>query len=379
MALVLTEEQELLQQTAREFVTERAPVKHMRALRDSRDKTGFSLELWKQMAEMGWSGILLPEEYGGSGLGYLELGVVLEECGRTLVPEPFLSTVVLGGELVSRGASGDAKDEILRGVAEGTTFLAVALQERGRFAPYEIATQATAKDGGFVLSGKKQFVLDGHVASHIVVPARTSGAPGDRAGITLFLVPSGAPGLGVERTSMVDSRNAANLTLENVKVDAGQVLGSVDAGADLLDPVLDRATVALSAQLLGVLTEAFERTIGYLKTRVQFDVPIGSFQALKHRAANMFCEVELCRSVVLEALTAIDEGRDDVAKLASAAKARVSDTSSLVTCEAVQMYGGIGMTDEEEIGLFLKRARAAELTLGDGTYHRDRYATLCGF
>jgi alkylation response protein AidB-like acyl-CoA dehydrogenase len=379
MALVLTEEQELLQQTAREFVRAQAPVKYLRALRDTRDKTGFSLDLWKQMAEMGWAGILLPEEYGGSGLGYLELGVVLEECGRTLVPEPFLSTVVLGAELVSRGASGDKKEEILRGVAAGTTLLAVALQERGRFAPYEIATQAAPDGDGFVLSGRKQFVLDGHVASHIIVPARTSGATGDRDGITLFLLPSGVPGLSIERTIMVDSRNSANLKLEGVRVGVEHVLETVGAGSDLLEPVIDRATVALSAQLLGVLCEAFDRTIAYLKTRVQFDVPIGSFQALKHRAAHMFCEVELCRSVVLEALTAIDEGRDDVAKLASAAKARVSDTSSLVTCEAIQMHGGIGMTDEEEIGLFLKRARAAELTLGDGAYHRDRFATLNGF
>jgi len=379
MALILTEEQQLLQETVRDFVREKAPVKHLRELRDTQDKVGFSRDLWKEMADLGWAGITLPEAYGGSELGYAELGIVLEECGRTLVPEPFLSTVVLGAELVRRGGTDEQQQEILSGVAEGRTILALAHQERGRFAPYEIETRAQAEGDGYTLSGRKTFVLDGHVANPLIVSARTSGANGDRAGITLFLVHPDAPGVSVERTLMVDSRNAANVTLENVHVSASQVLGQVDQAADLLDPVFDRAAIALSAQLLGVLTEAFERTIEYLKTRVQFDVPIGSFQALKHRAAIMFCEVELAQSVVLDALRAIDENRADVAQLACAAKARTSDTSGLVTREAIQMFGGIGMTDEEEIGFFLKRARAAELSFGDASYHRDRFATLNGY
>jgi acyl-CoA dehydrogenase len=379
MALLLGHEQEVLQATARDFVRAHAPVSHLRELRDRCDPIGFSRSLWTRMAELGWVGVVLPEEYGGSGLGYAELGIVLEECGRTLVPEPFLSTVVLGSSALLLGGSEDLKRKILPGVCSGDTILALSHQESGRFAPYAVSTRATRCDGGFRLDGSKTFVLDGHVADYLIVVARTSGKSGDRGGLTVLLVPATAGGLSVERTIMVDSRNAATVRLEGVVVPASNVLGGVNEGADLLDPVFDRGAVALSAQLLGSLTEAFERTLQYLKTRVQFGVPIGSFQALKHRAVQMYCEVELSRSIVLEALRAVDEGRADLPRLASTAKARVSDTASLVTREAIQMHGGIGMTDEEEIGLFLKRARTAELTLGDGFYHRDRFARVSGY
>jgi acyl-CoA dehydrogenase len=378
--LILTEEQELLQTTAREFVRENAPVKHLRGLRDANDPTGFSKSLWKQMAELGWAGIILPEANGGSALGYAELGVLLEECGRTLVPEPFLSTVVLGATALMLGGTDQQRDSLLAGIASGDTILALAHQEHGRFNPYAVSTKAERGAGAFRLSGSKTFVLDGHVASQLIVVARTSGSAGDRNGLSLFLVPCPSQGLSIERTTMVDSRNAAQVRLDGVTVSAEtNLIGELDRGADILDPLFDRGAIALSAQLLGVLSEAYERTIKYLKTRVQFDVPIGSFQALKHRAAQMFCEVELTRSIVLDALRAIDENREDVPRIASAAKARTSDTAGLVTREAIQMHGGIGMTDEEEIGFFLKRARAAELTLGDGFYHRDRFARLSGY
>jgi acyl-CoA dehydrogenase len=379
MAFTLSDEQEVLQASARDFLREHAPVSHLRELRDRNDPDGFSRPLWTQMAELGWAGVVLPPEYGGSGLGFAELGIVLEETGRTLVPEPFLSTVVLGSGAILRGASEELKRKILPGVCSGDTILALAHQESGRFAPYAVSTRAAREDGGFRIDGSKCFVLDGHVADHLIVAARTSGAPGDRDGLTVFLVPASASGLSIERTTMVDSRNAARLRIEAVRVPASAVLGTVDQGADLLDPIFDRGAVALSAQLLGCLTEAFERTLRYLKTRVQFGVPIGSFQALKHRAVQMYCEVELSRGVVLEALRAVDEERADLPRLASAAKARASDTANLVTREAIQMHGGIGMTDEEEIGLFLKRARAAELSLGDASYHRDRFARVSGY
>ncbi len=379
MSLLLTEEQQLIQQTARDFVREHAPVAHMRALRDAEDATGFSRELWKEMAELGWVGILFPEEFGGAGLGYAELGVILEECGRTLAPTPYLSTVLLGGNAVLLGASEQQKKEILTGVCEGRTILALASQEQGRFSPYAVSTAAEASGTGFRISGEKIFVLDGHVADHLIVTARTSGDTRDRDGLTLFLVQPDSAGLTIERTSMVDSRNAAQVRLEDVEVPQSQVLGTVDGGAEILDVVFDRAAIGLSAELFGTLTEAFDRTIEYLKTRKQFDAVIGSFQGLKHRAAQMFCEVELSQSVVTDALRAIVEDRADVPILASVAKARTSDTAGLVTREAIQMHGGIGMTDEEEIGLFLKRARAAELTLGDGDYHRDRFARLSGY
>lgn len=379
MSLVLTEEQELIQQAAAEFLKENAPVTHLRALRDDEDATGFSKPLWKEMAELGWAGIPFSEEVGGADLGLAELGVVLEECGRTLAPYPFLSTVVLGGGAVDLAGSEAQKKEILNGVCQGDTFLALAFQETGRFSPWAIETKAEKNGAGYQLSGEKVFVLDGHVADHLVVAARTSGKSGDRDGITLFLVDPSSAGCSVTRSIMIDSRNAARVTLSGVSVPTSRILGDVDGGAAVLERLFDRATAALSAEMVGLVSEVFERTVEYLKAREQFGVLIGTFQALKHRAATMFCEVELSQAVTLDALRALDEDRPYASRVVSAAKARLSDTASLVTCEGLQMHGGIGMTDEEEIGLFLKRAKVAELTLGDASYHRDRFASLTGF
>jgi alkylation response protein AidB-like acyl-CoA dehydrogenase len=379
MSLVLTEEQELLKETAGEFIREKSPVTHLRELRDTNDAVGFSRALWKEMAELGWTGILLPEEYGGSELGFAELGLVIEECGRTLAPYPFLSTVVLGASAIALGGSDAQKQAILPGVSSGDVLLAVAFQETPRFAPYDITLEAKATSNGFELSGEKIFVLDGHVADHLIVAARTAGASGERDGLTLFLVDPGAEGLDITRTCMVDSRNAARVCFGNVAVSSDAVLGEVDRGADLLDVLYERATVTLSAELLGIIQEVFDRTVTYLKTREQFGVPIGSFQALQHRAAELFCEVELSHAIVLDALRAVDEQRPYRERIVSAAKARCSDTASLATCEGIQMHGGIGMTDEEEIGLFFKRAKAAEMTLGDAGFHRDRFARTTGF
>lgn len=379
MALILSEEQELLKNTATEFFNENAPVTHLRELRDSADETGFSRKLWQEMAELGWAGILLPEEFGGAELGMAELGVVLEESGRTLAPYPFLSTVVLGGSAIALGGSDAQKQAILPGVASGETLLALAFQETPRFAPYAIGLEAKAASDGFELTGEKIFVLDGHVADHLIVAARTSGRAGEREGLTLFLVDPASEGVEVTRTIMVDSRNAARVRLSNVKVASDAVIGAVDAGADILDACFERATVAIASELLGIVTEVFERTITYLKNREQFGVKIGTFQALKHRAANMFCEVELSQSIVRDALSAVDQQRTHRDRIVSAAKARCSDTAELVTREGLQMHGGIGMTDEEEIGLFMKRAKAAEVSFGDGSYHRDHFARLTGF
>ncbi|MEE9281617.1 MAG: acyl-CoA dehydrogenase family protein [Myxococcota bacterium] len=379
MALLLTEEQELLRETAREFVRERAPVTELRKLRDEASPDGFSRELWKDMVELGWSGIIFPEDVGGVDLGHVELGVVLEETGRTLMASPLVSTVLLAGNAVLLGGNDVQRKDVLTAVCAGERVLALALQEGGRHDPYGIATRAEETSGGYTLTGRKTFVLDGHVADQLVVAARTSGEVGERDGLTLFLVAAAADGLEITRTIMVDSRNAAIVELQRVEVERSAVLGSVDAGADVLDATLDRATAAFSAELLGTCLEAYERTLQYLKDRKQFGVPIGSFQALKHRAAQMFVEAELSRSIVLDALQAVDEKRPELPQLASVAKARVSDAAFLIGNEALQMHGGIGMTDEEEIGFFLKRARVAQSTLGDASFHRDRYATLQGF
>jgi len=379
MGLTLSEDQLILKETARSFLDEKSPVQRMRELRDCEDTTGFSRDLWQEMAGMGWAGIPFPEEFGGAGMGYGELGVVLEECGRVLAPEPFLSTVLLGGNAVLLGGSDPLKKDLLPGVCSGERILALSFQERGRFDPYAIETRAAPSDGGYRIDGAQQFVLDGHVADQLIVVARTNGKSGDRGGLSLFAIDAGAPGVSIQRNHMLDGRNAADVAFAGVPVAGERVLGKIDAGAELLDAVLDRAAIGLSAEMFGSLEETFERTLAYLKEREQFGVKIGTFQALRHRAADMFCELELARSVVREACAALDAQRDDVPQLASAAKARCSDVGNLVAKEALQMHGGIGMTDEEEIGLFFKRAKTAELTLGDAFYHKDRYARLRGF
>ncbi len=379
MALVLDSETALIRDTALDFFEKRAPVSALRKLRDDKDALGFSLPLWRQMAELGWAGFLVPEAYGGADYGCLGLGQVMEAAGRTLAASPLLATALIGASALALAGSEQQKAAHLPALARGERLLALALEEGAHHAPFAIAATARPSGGGFRLDGEKRFVLDGHVADLLIVAARTSGAPGERRGITLFLVPGDARGLTRTRTLMVDSRNAARLSLDGVELGADAVLGPVDGGADALDPVLDRARAGLAAEMLGGAAAAFERTVQYLKDRKQFGVPIGSFQALKHRAAAMFCEIELARSAVLAALSALDAKSSDTGALASLAKAKAGDAFFLISNEGVQMHGGIGMTDEHEIGFFLKRARAAEAAFGDGAFHRDRYASLMGY
>jgi alkylation response protein AidB-like acyl-CoA dehydrogenase len=374
LQLALTEDQELLAKTAADFAREHSPVSRVRALRDARDPDGFSRALWKQMAELGWVGIPFPESLGGAGLGLAELAVVLEALGHTLAPEPFLSTVLLGGQALLLGGSEAQKDAWLPGLVQGETLLTLAYQEpRSRYDLHRVSTRAEREGDGFRISGEKVQVLDGHVADAIVVSARASGADGDSDGIGLYLVRADAAGLDVEPQRRVDSRNASLVTLR------GAAAEEIAGGAALLERVVDIATAGLAAEMLGSMHGIFQRTIDYLKSRQQFGTPIGSFQGLKHRAADMFIQLELSRSAVRAAARAVDEGGDDVAKGVSLAKARCSDAFLLAANEGIQMHGGIGMTDEYDMGFYLKRARAAELTFGDAAYHRDRWARLSGY
>jgi len=373
-----TEEQESIRQAARGFVRERVPVAHLRALRDARDPLGYSREVWRDMAALGFAGMAVPERWGGAGLGLAELGIVAEELGRNLAPTPLLAGVLAGGAVLIGGPDA-LRDRVLPGLCAGERTVALAHEEGRRFAPHAVATRAERAAGGFVLRGDKTFVADGHLAHAFVVVARTSGAPGDRDGLTLLVVPADAAGVTSARLDLVDSRNVARVRLEGVRVEESAVVGTVGGGADVLDRVIDRATAVLAAEMLGGMQAVFDRTLEYLKTRKQFGVFIGSFQALKHRAAWIFCEIELTRSLVLEALRALDEDRPDGPSLVSAAKARASDTYILVANEAVQMHGGVGVTDELDIGFYLKRARVAEHMLGAAGYHRDRFARLRGY
>jgi len=376
MPLVLNEEQNMLKDAAKDFCTNNTPITQLRGLRDAKDDLGFDKDTWQQMVELGWTGITIPEEFGGLGFGYLGMGVVMEECGRTLTSSPLLSTAVLGASALVESGNDEIKTDLLPKIVGGELLLALALEETPHHSPYGAETKAETSGSGYKVTGSKKFVLDGNVANKIVVVARSSGSAGDRDGITLVLVDSDASGVSITRTIMADSRNAANIVFDGAE---GVLLGEEGKGADVLDKVLDAGRIVLAAEMLGGLQECFERTIEYLKVREQFGVPIGSFQALKHRAAEMFCEVELSKSVVLDALSAIDEGREDMAEMASLAKARLNDTYNLVTSEGVQMHGGIGMTDEHEIGFFMKRSRVCEHTFGNSAFHRDRYGVLQGY
>ena len=381
MPMILNDEQNMLKDSAKSFCEENASIGQLRKLRDEDSADGFDRDTWSQMAELGWAGIPFPEEHGGLAFGYKGLGVVTEETGRTLAASPMFATVWLGGTALNLGGTIAQKAELLPKVAAGELLLALALEESHRHSPYGVATSAQQSGDGYVISGSKKFVLDGHVADKLIVVARTSGSAGDRDGISLFIVDREADGVGVTRTKMVDSRNAANIDFVDVAVGADALIGEAGNGADVLDPALDIARIGISAEMLGSTQECFERTIQYLKDREQFGVPIGSFQGLKHRAANMFCEIELAKSCVLEALSALDEQRDsqDIAKLASLTKAKVGETFHTVSREGIQMHGGIGMTDEFDIGFFIKRSAVTEQTFGDVAFHRNRYGELEGF
>ena len=377
MALVLTEDQELLAQTARDFVRTNSPLSRLRALRDAQDSVGFSREVWQEMAQLGWAGILIPEEYGGAGLGLADFAVVLEAAGRNLAPEPFLSTVLLGGQLLADAGSPEQKQTWLPGIATGEKIVGLAYQEaRSRYDLNRVTTRATAEGDAWRLLGEKIQVLDGQNADALIVSTRTNGEDTDPDGLTLFLLAPDTPGVALIPQTRVDGRAAALLNLDGVKVGAESIVGTVGQGFQTLSHIVDLATVGLCAEMLGGMSQVFDDTLAYLKTREQFGVVIGSFQALKHRAANVFMEIELCRSAVMAAATAADAGEGDLPLLVSLAKARCSDAFVLATNEGVQMHGGIGMTDEHDAGLYMKRARAAEMTFGDAAWHRDRWARL---
>jgi acyl-CoA dehydrogenase len=373
--MILNEDQLMLKDAAAGFLAEKASPSELRRLRDERDETGYSRPLWKDMAEMGWAGIAIPEAFGGLGYGYTGLGIVLEQMGRNLSVSPLQSSILVCATAVERMGSQAQKEALLPALAAGELTMALALQEGPHHAPHRTALAAQSNGEGYTLNGSKVLVFDGHTADKLIVVARTSGEPGEDDGLSLFLVDADAPGVAIERVIMVDSRNSSNVSFTNVSVGADALLGEPGAAYGPLQRVLDIANVGLSAELLGLSIEAFERTMDYLKERKQFGAPIGSFQGLQHRAAEMYAQLELARSIVLKALQAIDNGEEQgLSALASGCKAKLCEVSQLVTAEAVQMHGGIGMTDEFDIGFFIKRAKVAQQTYGDYSYHLDRFA-----
>jgi len=376
---VLTEEQSMLRDAARTWTQEKSPVSAFRKVRDSNAPLGYDPAAFAEMAEMGWTGVIIPEAYGGSDFGYLSLGLILEETGRTLTASPILATALAAASAVILGGTDAQKEAWLPKIASGETVGTLAVDEGPHHRPTHVATTATKSGDGYVIAGSKVFVLEGMAAGLLVVSARTAGEVGDADGISLFLVPADADGVERKALKLADSRGAANITFTDVHVGADALLGEEGKGGPLLEQVLDRARAGLAAEMLGSALQAFETTLDYLKTRVQFGQVIGSFQALQHRAAKMFTDLELARSCVEAALTAIDNNSPDVPELVSLAKAKVGDTLHLVSNEMVQMHGGIGMTDAHDAGLYLKRARAAEATFGNQAFHRDRYARIQGY
>lgn len=376
MAMVLNEEAGMLKDAARGYLSSSAPVAQLRQLRDSGSEDGFDRKTWSEMAEMGWTGVLVPEAHGGVEMGHVAAGVIAEEMGRTLTASPFLSTAVMGATALSRYGSDAQKSEWLPRIAAGEAITAIAVDEGRKHNPSSVAVRAERSGNGFKLSGRKHFVAEGHVADMLVVSARTAGDENEAEGITLFLVPKDAAGVTVERKDTVDSRHAADVVLDNVEVTADAVLGEVDNGLGVLEAVLDAGRAGLSAEMSGSAQQCLETTVAYLKERKQFGQIIGTFQALQHRAAHLYAEVELGKSIVLKALQTLDAAPEHAAMMVSAAKAKLGQVAQLAAREGIQMHGGMGMTDEFDIGLYIKRVRVAEALYGDANYHTDKFARM---
>lgn len=376
MALVLTEEQGMLRDSASVFLTERAPVSGLRELRDSRDPSGFSRGLWKEFADMGFTGILVPEAQGGLGLGFVEAGVVLQEIGRNLTASPFLASSVVAVTALCQAGSETQQRRWLPALASGKSIATLAVDELTKHRPQHIAMTATKRGEGYTLNGRKTFVLDGHVADVLIVAARTSGASADTMGITLFLVDAKTPGVEIERVVMVDAHNSARVVFKDVVASLDAVLGPLDGGWAGLQAALNAGRAGAAAELLGVADEAFRRTVSYLKERKQFGQLIGEFQGLQHRAAKLFCDLELSRAAVLRAMQSLDEASASADASVAIAKARAGSTATLAVQEGVQMHGGMGMTDEFEMGFFMKRARVLQELFGDANFHQNQLALL---
>ncbi|GGB68483.1 isovaleryl-CoA dehydrogenase [Blastomonas aquatica] len=376
--MYLNEDQTMLRDSAREFLKSEAPVSHMRKLRDENCKDGFRHALWKQFGEMGFTGILIGEDDGGLGLGHVEAGVVLEEIGRNLSPSPFLTTAIAGVAALNHGGQ-HLKDKFFPGILAGETVLALAIDEGAKHRPAHIATKAERSGNGFKLTGQKQFVIQGASADALIVAARTAGAPGETDGITLFAVEKDAANMSMDSARLVDSSMAAHVTLDGVEVDGDAVIGEVDNGWQVLSGLLRAGRAGSAAELVGVGAGAMDMTVDYLKQRKQFGRLIGEFQALQHRSAHVYSEMGIARAAVLKAQQLLDEGKDSAEVYVSVAKAKAGRTTNLAVREGVQMHGGIGMTDEYDIGFYMKRDRALNEFMGDANFHAGRVAEIFGY
>lgn len=374
---LLTDDQKMLQEMVASFLADKGNIaKQLRHWRDIGCKDGFGHGLWKGFAELGFTGICIPESHGGMGLGAKEAALVLEEIGRNLTPSPFLQTAVVAARAIEGTAHAD---RWYPAILSGEAVLALAVDEGPRHAPEQTAIEAKRQGNGFVLNGSKQFVVQGGSADMIVTVARTAGSPGEREGLTLFTVPKGAAGLTIDNVSQVDSSKAARLTFASVALDGDAVIGEVDQGWEPLSRALNTGRAGVAAELVGVAAGASAMTVDYLKQRKQFGKFIGEFQALQHRAAHLYTEIEIARAAAFRAAELLDSGDERAQLYVSVAKAKAADVASLAVREGVQMHGGIGMTDEHDIGLFMKREAVLGELFGDVYYHRERVAQFGGY
>lgn len=374
LSLPWSDEQAMLHDSARRFLEDAAPVRQLRRLRESGDAIGYCPGTWARMVEQGWPGVATSSEHGGSGLGQAGLGILMECVGRTLCASPFEATVMLGIAWLEQGATSAAHLAVLEAAVSGEKLLTLALEEGTRYAPDTITASARREGERLKLSGRKVNVLDACVADHFIVLAQV---PAE--GLTALLVDAGTPGVVRRRLHSIDSRHVGEVEFCDVIVPDSAIIGERGGAGTVLARIEDIVAAQLAAQLLGMSLRAFEMTCDYLKSREQFGVRIGSFQALQHRAAHLFTELETGRGIVRAALAALDQGTDDASWLASAAKAKLCRVSRLALNEAIQMHGGIGVTDDFDLGLYLKRASFLQHFMGDAHYHKDRFASLRGY
>jgi len=369
MDLDLTEPQEMLKKMARDFLTTECPKKLVREMEE--DEKGYSPELWRKMADLGWMGLPFPESYGGGGGGFLDLAVLLEEMGRACLPGPFFATVVLGGFCVLESGSEEQKQEYVSRIANGELIMSLALtEESGRYDPEGIQMRASPKGDSFVLDGRKLFVPDAHVSEWIICVARTSEAPSPAEGISLFLVKNEGPGVVCKVLPSLAKDKQSEVRFQGVSVPAARVLGSLGTGWKSLEGVLRRAAVAKSIEMVGGAQQVLEMTVAYAKERVQFDRPIGGFQAVQHHCANMAIDIDVARHLAYLAAWKLDEGMPCIAE-AAAAKAWTSDAYRRVASLGHQVHGAIGFTLDHDMQLYSRRAKAAEVALGDADFHRS--------
>jgi len=375
----LTEEQEMIVDQAAKFVANESPVVRFRKLRDT--ERGWEPEMWAKMAEQGWLAIALPEEQGGFGGSFVDVALILEQLGRGLVPEPFIASAVLAGGILSDIGTESQRDAYLSPMIEGQTTLAFAYAEKqSRYNLNDCLTKAEKSGDGWSLSGEKVWVLNGHAADQIIVAARTGGGQFDDSGLSLFIIDGDTPGLTRIRVPGMDGQRTAVLRLDGVVVGAEQLIGREGEALEMIEKTIDRGAAAACAEGLGTVQELFERTIAYLKEREQFGVPIGSFQALQHKAVDMYAELELCKSAVILASIQVDNPDSEVRKAeVSAAKLQLADGGWLVQENAIQLFGGIGVTDEQDEGLFFKRLRVLNGLFGDADWHVGRFQGLKSF